>query len=222
MNKVILTVVASLMMFTMPAKAGLGSVFFETDKDVISQEQLAELKTLAEQLVKQKAQIVIVGNADKRGERLYNLDLGERRAKSVLKALSEAGVPAEQMVISLSQGEEKPSAPNDSIPAHLAQNRRVDILSVESTEVVKEEIIVVTKEKEVVRRHRVALLGGFAPSGVNNAVKIAPNTFIVKEDFDVEVGGSYSFLTPLLDNRVSVTIMGFTNKSGFVGVGFEF
>ena len=83
-------------------------VFFDTDKSELSAVEQQRIEVVADHAKTTGAKIVIIGNADKRGSRLYNLDLGMRRATAVMKALAEQGVPSEQLSISLSYGEEKP------------------------------------------------------------------------------------------------------------------
>lgn len=69
--------------------------------------------------------IRVEGNADERGSAEYNLALGQKRAQSVVKALSVHGVKDSQME-AVSWGREKPkSAGHDE--AAWAENRRVDL-----------------------------------------------------------------------------------------------
>ena len=62
-----------------PALASAGEkVFFATDKSELSFLEQEKIITLAQEVKKSGAKVVIIGNADKRGSRLYNLDLGAR------------------------------------------------------------------------------------------------------------------------------------------------
>ena len=69
--------------------------------------------------------ISIEGHADERGTTEYNLQLGQRRADTVKKYLSGAGVAATRLS-STSSGEERPVASGHDEGAW-AQNRRADI-----------------------------------------------------------------------------------------------
>jgi len=202
------------------------SIYFDTDKSTVNDTELEKLKTAAEIIKKQKMVVVLLGNADKRGSRLYNLDLADRRAKEVKQALISLGVTEPQLLVDVSQGKEKPLAPDDGLKEHLQINRRVDVVQIKPLTVTKVRtdpvIVPVYEEKLLVRRHRVSLLGGYTPSGVTNPKIIGANTYSVREDFDLEVGLSYSYLTPVFDNRLSVTGVGFTSKSGFLGLGLDF
>lgn len=55
------------------------------------------------------SRVVIEGNTDQRGGREYNLALGQRRADSVQRALTQLGVPAER-IEAISWGTEKPAS----------------------------------------------------------------------------------------------------------------
>jgi peptidoglycan-associated lipoprotein len=69
-----------------------------------------------------KIKIIIEGHCDERGTREYNLALGERRANSVKKYLSENGITPNRVSL-ISYGKEKPAffGASDEI---FAKNRR--------------------------------------------------------------------------------------------------
>lgn len=67
----------------------------------------------------------IVGHADARGSREFNLDLGGRRARAVTELLARAGVPRRQIEAE-SRGEDEPRAVGTSERVWAA-NRRVEI-----------------------------------------------------------------------------------------------
>lgn len=69
---------------------------------------------------------VLEGHADERGSPEYNVALGERRARSVLKSLRLQGAGDEQLRL-LSYGEEKPAVAGHDESAW-QQNRRVEIV----------------------------------------------------------------------------------------------
>ncbi len=66
------------------------------------------------------------GHADERGTREYNVALGERRANTVMQALTSRGVAAQQINVS-SFGEERPVAMGHDDGAW-GQNRRVEVI----------------------------------------------------------------------------------------------
>jgi OOP family OmpA-OmpF porin len=69
--------------------------------------------------------ITINGHADRAGTEAYNMDLSERRAKFVMKALEAAGVPAKIMKY-FAFGETDPAVPTADGVAE-PKNRRVEI-----------------------------------------------------------------------------------------------
>jgi outer membrane protein OmpA-like peptidoglycan-associated protein len=66
-----------------------------------------------------------VGRADARGSNAYNVDLGRRRAESIKKALVDAGVDEERIVIS-SEGKAG-AVGSDSGMYSYGYDRRVDV-----------------------------------------------------------------------------------------------
>jgi peptidoglycan-associated lipoprotein len=108
------------------AAANIDSVFyFEFDKSLLKPEARAALTLHAEQLNKSPRNIRLLGHADERGTREYNLSLGERRANSVRDFLVLQGVDS-SMVEVVSYGEERP-AEMASTEAAWAMNRRVEL-----------------------------------------------------------------------------------------------
>lgn len=101
------------------------AVYFDVGRDEIKNQEVirhnaAWLKGHPEKV------IVLEGHCDERGSREYNLNLGDRRARAVMKALMEQGVPENQLVI-ISYGKDRPL-----IRAHheegWAENRRVNFV----------------------------------------------------------------------------------------------
>ena len=197
-------------------------VFFATDKSDLTTLEKNKIVLLAEQIKKNNAKVVIIGNADKRGTRLYNLDLGMRRAQTVVDALVDQGVPPELLSISLSYGEEKPLAPPDNLPAHLQVNRRVDIVLVEAR-VVTRTIIVkypveVVKEVLTYRKNHVSMFGGIGAVGLTKK-QLTQNQFSVEQDYARVFGLGYY---RSLNNRFSIGVTGFSNYSFFLNLGMDF
>ena len=75
----------------------------------------------------------IEGHTDSVGSEMYNLGLGKRRAKSVLRELMdlEAGLPVERFV-TLSHGDSLPAVPHRDVGADQL-NRRVEFVAVRDT-----------------------------------------------------------------------------------------
>jgi hypothetical protein len=192
------------------------SVHFDTDKAQIKDTELPSLSSLS---VSSKAKVIIIGNADKRGSYEYNFLLASRRVLAVKEALIKLGVDASQIILEVSNGEMVPVSPS------LDPNRRVDIVIIEPEVITKTITQTYTNTVEVdrliIRRHRLSLLGGFAPSGLNRA-DLPLSIYKISQDYDWEAGLGYQFLTPLANNRLSLGIMGFTNKSGFLSLGLDF
>jgi peptidoglycan-associated lipoprotein len=83
-------------------------VYFDFDKSDLRPESLQTLAHSAEVIKQHPNWVVqIQGNCDERGSIEYNLALGERRAGSALKALTDGGVSASQLK-TISYGKEKP------------------------------------------------------------------------------------------------------------------
>jgi len=204
------------------------AVYFDTDKDLVKLSELNKIIDAAEHVKKAGGKVVLAGHADKRGSYEYNFALASKRVLAVRNALVESGVDSRQIIIEVSNGKLTPKAPDDNNPAHLQINRRVDIVCLDPEVVTKTVIktdiypVRVNVEKLLVRRHRVSLLGGFAPSGLNLPKSNTPKTSIITQDYDWEAGVGYQFLTPWLDNRLSFGANGYTNKSGFISVGLDF
>ena len=97
--------------------------YFELDKAVISQADLAALETHARVLEDNpRRRVMIEGHCDERGTRGYNLALGERRSNAVASFLEVAGVPASS-IEEVSYGEERPEDPGHT-EAAWSRNRR--------------------------------------------------------------------------------------------------
>ncbi|NTS78130.1 peptidoglycan-associated lipoprotein Pal [Catenovulum sp. SM1970] len=71
-----------------------------------------------------EAKVVVEGHTDERGTPEYNIALGERRAKAVVKYLQNLGVSASQ-ISQVSYGEEKPENTSRTEAAFAANRRAV-------------------------------------------------------------------------------------------------
>lgn len=103
----------------------LKPVFFAFDKDVILAQSYPTLIAVAEVLkaVPSIHKLRVEGHTDSQGNRLYNIDLSDRRAASVMKFLIEKGIDASRLV-SQGFGPDRPIDTNATV-AGRAKNRRV-------------------------------------------------------------------------------------------------
>jgi outer membrane protein OmpA-like peptidoglycan-associated protein len=103
-------------------------VHFATNRDVILPDSAPLLDEVAATILEHDnlKLIRIEGHTDDQGDDSHNLDLSNRRAMSVLRALRERGV-AESRLKSVGYGETKPIADNKK-PAGRALNRRVEFM----------------------------------------------------------------------------------------------
>lgn len=103
-------------------------VHFATNRDVILPDSAPLLDQVASTIVSNPnlTMIRIEGHTDDQGDDGYNLDLSNRRANAVMRALVERGVTTERLK-AVGFGETKPIADNKK-PAGRAQNRRVEFM----------------------------------------------------------------------------------------------
>jgi len=73
--------------------------------------------------------VILEGHADERGETMYNLSLGDRRARGVKKYMEDLGIRSERLT-TLSYGEEKPADPEHNEEAW-SKNRRVEFMVIQ-------------------------------------------------------------------------------------------
>jgi len=109
----------------------LATVYFDFDKSDLRQDARDALSQNAEALLKQISgvNIRIEGHADERGSDEYNMALGDRRAKSAAKYLTNLGVKADR-ISTVSYGEEKPAVQGNDESAW-SKNRRAEFLIVQ-------------------------------------------------------------------------------------------
>lgn len=105
-------------------------VYFDFDSSGIQGDQTSRVQVNADFLAKNPGvNIRIEGNCDPRGTNEYNMALGERRALSAKKYLTNIGI-AEERMTTISYGEERPLLyGHDELS--WAQNRRDDFVIVE-------------------------------------------------------------------------------------------
>jgi outer membrane protein OmpA-like peptidoglycan-associated protein len=102
------------------------SIQFETGKSDLSQEDQTKLAAFADKLKSdnRNVYIEIQGFTDSKGGPKSNMSLGERRADAVQRYLLDQGIPLYRMS-TISFGEEKPKAPNDTSEGREMNRRAV-------------------------------------------------------------------------------------------------
>jgi outer membrane protein OmpA-like peptidoglycan-associated protein len=104
------------------------TIQFDTAKADLSQEDQTKLSAFADKIKSdnQNVYIEIQGFTDSRGSPNYNMALGEKRADAVRRYLMDQGIPLYHMS-TISFGEEKPKAPNDTTEGR-DMNRRAAVV----------------------------------------------------------------------------------------------
>lgn len=101
-------------------------LYFPFDKDSLGSTAKAALNKVTHQIKgAPAANVTINGHADRAGTEAYNLDLSQRRAKFVEKALKANGVPQKQLHY-FAFGESDPAVPTED-GVEEPKNRRVEI-----------------------------------------------------------------------------------------------
>ena len=118
------------------AEARKNQCSFKTDSDVLAPGCDRKLKNLANTLVEMKARLEkagvkafkfeVSGHTDSRGKADHNKELSQKRAATIVKELTERGVPAGE-IIAIGMGSEKPIVTPDDTDAKRAKNRRYEI-----------------------------------------------------------------------------------------------
>ncbi len=100
-----------------------GKIYFDTDKYTLRPESITTLKNISAVLKANTGlNISIEGNCDSRNTDEYNLVLGQNRADAAKNYLVKQGVASSRLT-TVSYGERRPAAPNDS-PENMQLNRR--------------------------------------------------------------------------------------------------
>lgn len=103
-------------------------VHFPTDSVNVVKTDRTNLEKNAEWMKNNEDAVVILeGHCDERGSDEYNLELGDRRARSVKAELIRLGVNEEKLSTIISFGEKKPIDPHHN-PAAWQKNRRVEFV----------------------------------------------------------------------------------------------
>jgi outer membrane protein OmpA-like peptidoglycan-associated protein len=108
-------------------RAALYGITFEFDKADIRPESKPQLDAIVAYLrANMSVNIIVTGHTDAKGAFDYNIDLSRRRAQSVVRALTAAGIAATRLT-AFGAGMASPVATNDT-EAGQALNRRVEIV----------------------------------------------------------------------------------------------
>lgn len=103
-------------------------VYFAYDRAEVSPSERYKLDALAKVLLAAPDQgVIIEGHCDDRGSDEYNRALSERRALSVREYLATLGV-ADNRMMTISYGEDKPAVANATTEAEHQLNRRAQFL----------------------------------------------------------------------------------------------
>ncbi len=111
-------------------------VHFEFDRSELDEPTRSVLAANAQILMAHRdVQVRVEGHADSYGSDIYNLALGQRRADSVLRYLTDLGVSAKQLDV-ISYGEERPLV-DAGEQGKEAPNRRAEFLVVVGGEIAR-------------------------------------------------------------------------------------
>lgn len=101
-------------------------ILFDVNKATLKPASMTNLQKLADILNKYPdTNILIEGHTDDTGSEEYNMDLSEKRAKSVSNYLASLNVSPTRFTI-MGYGESQPIATNETVEGR-SQNRRVDL-----------------------------------------------------------------------------------------------
>lgn len=110
---------------TPPSPPLSSAIYFTDDSDLVT--DTATLTNNAQWIKAHPDKVVILeGHCDERGTDEYNLNLGDRRARNVMKALMDLGVSEKQLIL-MSYGKDKPKVTSRH-RQDWSQNRRVDFV----------------------------------------------------------------------------------------------
>ena len=105
-----------------------GRIYFPFDKDEVFLKDMDLIQKNAEWLKQNRDAVVILeGHCDENGPDKYNMELGDRRARTVKYHLVQQGVPHEKIIMVVSFGEKRPLDPKHNYDAW-KKNRRVEFI----------------------------------------------------------------------------------------------
>lgn len=107
-----------------------GGILFATDSANLAPSAADVVGRIADTMKKNPdLNVAVVGYTDNTGDFKYNIQLSERRAKTMVDALVKDGVAANRLA-ALGAGPLSPVAPNDTAEGR-AQNRRVELVLIQ-------------------------------------------------------------------------------------------
>lgn len=108
------------------ASKQFGPILFDTDKAIIKQQYFSLLQELASYMIANPGyRLLIGGHTDHEGDEMYNMVLGQNRAKAITFYLESKGVDRQRISL-LSYGENMPVDSNTDSRGR-ANNRRVEL-----------------------------------------------------------------------------------------------
>ena len=111
-----------------PAVATLKRVHFDFGTDQLNTEAREQMRENMDWLKRHSESVLVLeGHCDEVGKVGYNMQLGDRRARSVKGYLIEQGVEQDRLIMVVSHGELRPLDPGHTRDAH-RQNRRVEFI----------------------------------------------------------------------------------------------
>ena len=114
---------------TSAGRFALPKIYFDTDKYKLRPEAVASLNEISRTLKANPGlNVSIEGHCDSRNTDEYNQVLGQNRADAARRFLVKSGI-AESRLATVSYGERRPAAPNDS-PENMQLNRRDEFVPV--------------------------------------------------------------------------------------------
>ncbi|MFH0800519.1 MAG: OmpA family protein [Pseudomonadota bacterium] len=103
-------------------------VHFPTGSDVVAKKDRRGVEKNARWMIDNPGAVVVLeGHCDERGSDRLNMELGDRRARSVKAKLLEEGVGGDRMVMVVSYGKMRPLDPRHTREAW-RKNRRVEFI----------------------------------------------------------------------------------------------
>ena len=138
----------------------LKNIYFDFNKATITPQSSARLDAAATIIKTDGGNYLLEGQTDKKGSEAYNLNLSQRRAEAVVKALDARGVDAGALK-SIGVGEAKAVVPETATDAERQQDRKVVVRAIEdATEwgtYKKSDVVVPVKKapaKKVVKKRK--------------------------------------------------------------------
>jgi len=110
------------------AKESLARVHFDFGSDQLNAEARDRLGDNIAWLKRNDDSVLVLeGHCDEQGARAYNMQLGDRRARSVKGYLIAQGIEQDRLIMVVSHGELRPLDPGHNRDAY-RQNRRVEFI----------------------------------------------------------------------------------------------